>query len=104
MIRESYGQPIGSASGSMQRNWSPHLCSSPRTTRALSASRYQLFLLIPCVTVGIIRRRLDESGLLSLIKLNGLPRNPKVLIALFKLHLDVPALLLCSLKNHQAKA
>lgn len=50
-----------------------------------------------------IRKRLNECQLLSLISLKGLPRNPYLLILLFKLHLDIPAMLLCALKNREAK-
>ena len=55
-------------------------------------------------TVKVIRKRLDESELLSLVCLKGLPRNPKILMALLKLHLDVPALALCALKNQMGEA
>ena len=48
--------------------------------------------------VKAIKNGLKESGMLQYITLKGLPRNPKILILLFKLHLYTPAMLLCAIK------
>ena len=50
----------------------------------------------------MVRKGLNESGLLSLVSLAGLPRNPKLLMLLFKLRLDTLAMLLCAIKVRQA--
>lgn len=45
-----------------------------------------------------VKAGLKESGLLSLVSLKGLPRNPKLLMLLFKLRLYTLAMLLCAAK------
>ena len=45
-----------------------------------------------------IKNGLRESGMLQYVKLKGLPRNPKIMVLLFKLHLYTPAMLLCAVK------
>lgn len=51
---------------------------------------------------GTVRRGLNESGLLKLVSLKGLPTNPRVLMTLFRLHLDTLAMLLCGIKVREA--
>lgn len=45
-----------------------------------------------------VKEGLRESNMLSLISLKGLPRNAWLLILLFKLRLNTPAMLLCAAK------
>ena len=52
-------------------------------------------------TAKHIRQGLEDSNLLSLISRKDLPRNPRLLILLLQLHLDVPAMMLCSAKVKQ---
>ena len=48
--------------------------------------------------VRLFKEGLRESEMLSLVSVNGLPRGPKLLIILLKLHLYTPAMLLCAAK------
>lgn len=50
-----------------------------------------------------IRQGLKQSGMLRYVSLKGLPRNPKILILLFKLHFDHAAMLLCAKKLKKSK-
>ena len=49
-----------------------------------------------------VKAGLKKSKLLELVSLKGLPRNPKTLILLFKLHLYTPAMLLCAVKARKS--
>ncbi len=51
-----------------------------------------------CKAAKHVRNGLNDSELLSLIDWKSLPLNPRILILLFRLHMDVPAMMLCSLK------
>ena len=48
-----------------------------------------------------IREGLKKTRMLQLIHLKGLPFNPRLLILLFKLHLYMPAMVLCAFKRRQ---
>ncbi len=48
--------------------------------------------------VRLFKEGLRESDMLSFVSVNGLPRGPKLLIFLLKLHLYTPAMLLCAAK------
>ena len=50
-----------------------------------------------------VRAGLKKSGLLRYVHLKGLPRNPKLLILLFKLHCNLAAMLLCAVKARKAR-
>lgn len=50
-----------------------------------------------------IRERLNQSKILDLTTLKGLPTNPKLMLLLFKLHMDHAAMALCAIRVYQAK-
>lgn len=50
-----------------------------------------------------IRAGLNKSKMLHYVKLKGLPLNPRLLVLLFKLHLDHAAMLLCAIKLKQSR-
>ena len=45
-----------------------------------------------------VKEGLKKSGMLQYVSLSGLPLNPKLLILLFKLHLNYAAMVLCAIK------
>lgn len=49
-----------------------------------------------------IRERLNKSQILKLTSLDGLPRNPRLMLLLFKMHFDHAAMALCAVKVRQA--
>ncbi|MBR3107349.1 MAG: glycosyltransferase family 2 protein [Clostridia bacterium] len=51
-----------------------------------------------------IKAGLKKTGMLRCVSLKGLPRNPKILVLLFKLHLYTPAMLLCAVKARKSAA
>lgn len=53
--------------------------------------------------IRAVKAGLRKSGMLRYVHLKGLPRNPKLLILLFKLHLNCAAMLLCAVKARKAK-
>lgn len=53
--------------------------------------------------VEAVKSGLKKSGILQYIDLKGLPRNPKILILLFKLRLYTPAMLLVAVKARKRR-
>ena len=76
---------------------------------------YPVHLIISCAiwrltteksffsAVKEVKDGLKESGMLQYIHLKGLPKAPAILVLLLKMHLYVPAMILCNIKRHQAK-